>query len=241
VRSVVYLVFNEGYSSVRVDLCDEAVWLGRLLHRLLPNDSETTGLLALMLLHHARTPARRDADGRPVPLAEQDRTRWRTDLIAEGTALLDAALTRRAPGPYQLQAAIAALHAQAAGVEDTDWPQISVLYAELARRTGSPVVEVNRAVAVGMADGPHAGLAVLGPVLESGALDGYAPLHAAYADLLDRAGDPRAGAAWVRAIEATRDDALRAELRRRRAPNRSGSSASPRETGPAVDSGESGP
>jgi RNA polymerase sigma-70 factor (ECF subfamily) len=229
VQSVIYLVFNEGYAAtggdelVRADLCEEAVWLGRLLHRLLPADAETTGLLALMLLHHARTPARQDAGGRPVPLAEQDRTRWRRELIAEGTGLLDAALARQAPGPYQLQAAIAALHAQAETFESTDWPQIAVLYAELSRRTGSPVVEVGRAVAVGMADGPQAGLAVLGPVLASGALDGYAPLYAAYADLLERAGDPGAEAAWARAIEATRNVTLREELRRRR------------KSGPAVD------
>jgi RNA polymerase sigma-70 factor (ECF subfamily) len=222
VQSVVYLVFNEGYSAsggddlIRVELCDEAIWLGRLLHRLLPADAETTGLLSLMLLHHSRAPARADAQGRPVPLAEQDRTRWRPELIAEGTGLLEAALARRAPGPYQLQAAIAALHAQAPSFDRTDWPQIAVLYAELARWTASPVVEVNRAVAVGMADGPRAGLAILEPVLASGALGDYAPLYAAYADLLDRAGDPAAGAAWTRAIEATRNSTLREELRRRR-------------------------
>jgi RNA polymerase sigma-70 factor (ECF subfamily) len=222
VHGVVYLVFNEGYAAtgdaglVRVDLCEEAIWLGRMLHRLLPADAETAGLLALMLLHHSRAPARQDADGRPVPLAEQDRSRWRRDLIAEGAAVLDAAVARRAAGPYQLQAAIAALHAHAPSVEATDWPQIAALYGRLARLAPSPVVEVNRAVAVGMADGPLAGLAVLAPVLAAGVLDGYAPLHAAHADLLERAGDPGAAAAWARAVAATANPVLRDELHRRR-------------------------
>jgi RNA polymerase sigma-70 factor (ECF subfamily) len=233
VQSVIYLVFNEGYAAsegadlVRLDLCDEAIWLGRVLHRLLPEDAESTGLLALMLLHHARTPGRQDAHGRPVPLAEQDRDGWRPELIAEGTDLLEAALARRAPGPYQVQAAIAALHAQAPSFERTDWAQIAVLYGELARWAPSPVVEINRAVAVGLADGPRAGLAILRPILASGELDGYGPLHAAHADLLDRAGDPGADAAWARAIEVMGNDALRDELVRRK--------SSP----PDVDSGES--
>ncbi len=222
VRAVVYLVFNEGYAAsggevlVRGPLCDEAVWLGRLLYRLLPRDAETAGLLALMLLHHARSPARVDPHGRPVPLGEQDRTRWDPAMTAEGLAVLEDALSRRSPGPYQVQAAIAALHARAASFAGTDWAQIAVLYGQLARLDPSPVVEVNRAVAVGMADGPRAGLAVLEPVLAAGTLDGYAPLHVAYADLLERAGDPGAGAAWERAIALTHNDALRDELRRRR-------------------------
>ncbi|TMC03278.1 MAG: sigma-70 family RNA polymerase sigma factor [Chloroflexi bacterium] len=222
VQGVVYLVFNEGYAAtggealVRADLCAEAIWLGRLLHRLLPEDAETGGLLALMLLHQARAPGRLDPDGRPVPLADQDRGRWDRDAIAEGVAVLDAAMALRAPGPYQLQAAIAALHAQAPSFADTDWPQIALLYRSLARQAPSPVVEVNRAVAVGMADGPRAGLAVLEPVLASGALAGYGPLHAAHADLLERAGDAEgARAAWALAIAATENSALRAELERR--------------------------
>jgi RNA polymerase sigma-70 factor, ECF subfamily len=222
VQGVIYLVFNEGYAAtsgdrlVRVELCEEAIWLGRLLHRLLPADAETAGLLALMLLHQARAPARQDLEGRPVPLADQDRGRWQQEMIAEGVGLLDAAMARRSPGPYQLQAAIAAVHAQALSVEATDWTQIAMLYGELARRAPSPVVEVNRAVAVGMADGPRAGLAILEPILASGALADYAPLHAAHADLLDRAGDrDAAAAAWARATRATQNPALRAELQRR--------------------------
>ncbi|HET7245785.1 MAG TPA: sigma-70 family RNA polymerase sigma factor [Streptosporangiaceae bacterium] len=225
VLAVVYLVFNEGYAAtrsaaalVRADLCEEAIWLGRLLHRLLPADPEAAGLLALMLLHHSRAAARLDAEGRPVTLAEQDRARWDRRMITEGAGLLDAALALRAPGPYQVQAAIAALHAQAPRFEDTDWPQIAVLYGELARRSPSPVVEINRAVAVGMADGPQAGLKILEPVLAAGTLAGYAPLHAAHADLLDRAGDTEAAtAAWARAIEATGNGPLRGELERRAA------------------------
>jgi RNA polymerase sigma-70 factor (ECF subfamily) len=169
-----------------------------------------------MLLSHSHAAARVDAAGAPVLLADQDRALWSRELIAEGTALLEAAVARRAPGPYQLQAAIAAVHAQAPSFEQTDWPQIAALYGELARRDPSPVIEVNRAVAVGRADGPLAGLAVLAPLLATGGLDGYAPLHTAHADLLDRAG--RAGeatAAWARAIETTDNDVLRRALERR--------------------------
>jgi len=219
VQSVVYLVFNEGYAAsegervVRADLCTEAIWLGRLLHRLLPDDPETAGLLALMLLHHARSASRQDAEGRPVLLADQDRGRWDRELIAQGVALLEGALARRSPGPYQLQAAIASLHAQAHSFEETDWGGIAAVYGELGRRAPSPVVEVNRAVAVGMADGPLAGLAVLEPILASGALAGYGPLHAAHADLLERAGEEQAAAAaWRRAIQSTENAALRANL-----------------------------
>ena len=222
VQAVVYLVFNEGYAAtegpglVRVDLCAEAIWLGTVLQRLLPADAETMGLLALMLLTHSRAAARQDVAGRPVPLAEQDRNRWDGEMIERGLAVLDEALARREPGPYQIQAAIAALHAQAATFGDTDWPQIAVLYAELGRRAPSSVVEVNRAVAVGLADGPRAGLAVLQPVLASGELAGYAPLHAAHADLLDQAGETEAAkAAWARAADATSNEPLRRELERK--------------------------
>jgi RNA polymerase sigma-70 factor (ECF subfamily) len=222
VRAVIYLVFNEGYAAsggeklIEEDLCEEAIWLGRLLNRLLPADPETAGLLALMLLHHSHAAARLDAAGRPVPLAEQDRTRWNAALIDEGIRVLDTALARREPGRYQLQAAIAALHAQAASFEETDWPQIALLYGSLARLDPSPVVEVNRAVAVGLADGGLAGLAVLEPVLASGALAGYSPLHAAHAFLLEKAGYPeRARGAWSRAAETSANPALREELLRR--------------------------
>jgi len=222
VRTVVYLVFNEGFASssgaalTRDDLCDEAIWLGRLLHRLMPGDAETAGLLALMLLHSSRRAARLAADGRPVPLAEQDRSAWNDALIAEGTAVLDEALALRSPGSYQMQAAIAALHAAAGSFEATDWPQIALLYGTLARLDPSPVIEVNRAVAVGMADGPLAGLAVLTPVLASGALSDYGPLHAAHGFLLDKAGDSeRARGAWARAAEAAGNEAVRDELLRR--------------------------
>jgi RNA polymerase sigma-70 factor (ECF subfamily) len=222
VQRVIYLVFNEGYSAsgggrlLRLDLSTEALWLGRLLYRLLPDDAETIGLLALMLLLHARAPARQDAAGRPVPLSEQHRELWHQATIAEGLALLDRAILLRRPGPYQLQAAIAALHAQAHSFTETDWTEISLLYGELARLAPSSVVEVNRAVAVGMADGPRAGLAVLEPILASGALVDYAPLHAAHAELLDRAGEQEAAiAAWSRAIATTENAAVRAELQRR--------------------------
>ena len=222
VHVVVYLVFNEGFASssgaslIRHDLCDEAIWLGRLLRRLLPGDAETAGLLALMLLHSSRAEARLAADGRPVPLAEQDRARWDRALIAEGTAVLDQALTLHAPGPYQLQAAIAALHAAAPSFEETDWAQIALLYRTLARLDPSPVIEVNRAVAVGMADGPLAGLTVLTPVLDAGQLAGYALLHAAHGFLLEKAGYPeQARAAWSRAAATSGNAAVRDEVLRR--------------------------
>jgi len=222
VRAVVYFVFNEGFASggagelIRRDLCEEAIWLGRLLGRLFPEDGETAGLLALMLLHQSRAAARVSADGRPVPLAEQDRSLWDAALVSEGVAVLDRALTRHGPGPYQLQAAIAALHGQAGSFESTDWAQIALLYGALARLDPSPVVEVNRAVAVGMADGGLAGLAVLAPVVAAGTLDQYGPLHAAHGFLLEKAGYPeRARGAWARAAEFAGNAALRDELLRR--------------------------
>ena len=233
VQAVIYLVFNEGYAAtggselIRVDLCAEAIWLGRVLHRLVPADSESGGLLALMLLTHSHAAARLDAAGRPVLLSDQDRSAWDQAMISEGTAILDAAMTLRAPGPYQLQAAIAALHAAAPSVERTDWPQIAALYAEMARHAPSPVVTVNRAVAVGLADGPLAGLAVLDPVLNSGQLDAYGPLHAAHADLLERAGRPdEAAAAWARAAETTENGPLHDELARKAAAAGSGRGSS---------------
>ena len=176
VLSTLYLVFNEGHSG-DVDLAAEAIRLTRQLTAV-TDDPEVGGLLALMLLHHARRNARIGADGRLVPLAKQDRTRWRTDLIAEGVDLLQAALVRDALGPYQAQAAIAALHADAHTVAETDWVQIVEWYDELLELTDSPVVRLNRAVAIGQADGPRAGLAALDDV------DDTVPRYAAAAAFL---------------------------------------------------------
>lgn len=219
VLAVCYLVFNEGYTStsgqlVRVDLCDESIWLVRVIDRLLPGHPEVLGLLSLMLLQHSRRDARTDASDDLVLLEDQDRARWDHDMIDEGLALLDRAIAGRAPGPYQLQAAIAALHARAPRPEDTDWPQIADLYGALAATTPSPVVELNRAVAVAMADGAAAAL----PLLDSLAadLDGYHLFHAAHADLLRRLGrDAAAEAAYRRALELATNPAERAFLQRR--------------------------
>lgn len=182
VLRVLYLVFNEGYSG-DVDLAAEAIRLARQLARS-TDDPEVGGLLALFLLHHARRPARIRADGTLVPLAEQDRTLWRRDLIAEGVYILQAALARDRLGEYQAQAAVAALHADAQSAEETDWVQIVEWYDELVALTDSPVVRLNRAVAIGEADGPRAGLAALAE------LDPALPRHtAAAAYLHERAGD----------------------------------------------------
>jgi RNA polymerase sigma-70 factor (ECF subfamily) len=219
VLAVVYLVFNEGYGAaegdrlVRGELCSEAIRLGRLLAELMPDDPEVAGLLALMLLHDARREARVDAQGAFVPLDRQDRDLWDAGRVREGLRTLDAALRRRRPGPYQLQAAIAALHVQAPSAAETDWAQIAELYGALAGLSPSPVVELNRAVAVGFADGPVAGLGVLAPLLDDPALAAYQPLHAAHAELLRRAGDrPGAGAAYRRAIELSANAVERAAL-----------------------------
>ena len=216
VLAVVYLVFNEGYAAsagdqlVREDLCAEAIRLGRLLARLMPDDAETAGLLALMLIHDARRAARVGPGGTYVALPDQDRALWDHERLGEGQYVLDRALRLRRPGPYQLQAAIAALHVG----EPVDWPQIAALYGRLAEQAPSPVVEVNRAVALGMAGDPAAGLAVLDAV----DLDDYQPLHAARAELLRRLGHrPAADAAYARAIELSANEVERAELERRRA------------------------
>ena len=222
VLSVVYLIFNEGYEAasgerlVRGELCTEAIRLGRLLVKLMPDDAEVAGLLALMLLHDARRGARVDTHGRYVPLDEQDRALWDQGRIREGLHALEGAMRRRRPGPYQLQAAIAALHVQAPSAADTDWAQIAQLYGALGRVTPSPVVEVNRAVAVAFADGADAGLQVLAPLLDDPALERYQPLHAAHAELLRREGDATgAAAAYERAIALSANDVERAELERR--------------------------
>ena len=194
VLGVVYLVFNEGYAStegdglVRTDLCSEAIRLGRLLVELMPEEPEAQGLLALMLLHDARRATRIDAAGALIPLEEQDRSRWQRDAIAEGLAVLEAALHRRRRGPYQLQAAIAALHAEAERADATDWEQIAVLYAGLLSEQPSPVVELNAAVALAMARGPEQGLAWIERLEQGGELAGYHLLPAARADLLRRLG-----------------------------------------------------
>jgi RNA polymerase sigma-70 factor, ECF subfamily len=222
VLQVVYLIFNEGYSAsegdrlVRGELCGEAIRLGRLLCRLMPDDAEVWGLLALMLLHDARRAARVDAEGVYVALDAQDRSSWDQGRIREGLGALERAVRLRRPGQYQLQAAITALHIQASDVDATDWAQIAELYGALAKLSPSPVVELNRAAAVGFAVGPDAGLELLEPLLEDSALERYQPLHAAHAELLKRAGD-RAGArrAYERAIELSANAVERSELERR--------------------------
>jgi RNA polymerase sigma-70 factor (ECF subfamily) len=220
VLAVLYLLFNEGYlassgtAHVRVDLSAEAIRLARTLTDLMPDEPEADALLALMLLHDARRPARVDADGELVLLEDQDRSRWDRAAIAEGVDRLDRALRRERPGPYQVQAAIAACHDTAAVATDTDWHEIALLYAELVHMTGSPVVELNRAVAVAMADGPDAGLALVDDLADR--LDGYRYLHAARADLLRRLDrHDEAAAAYRRALELTTADAERRFLDRR--------------------------
>ena len=222
VLQVIYLVFNEGYgassgeSLVRRELSAEAIRLGRVLVTLMPDEPEALGLLALMLLHDARRDARVSDDGELVLLDDQDRARWDAARIQEGAALVERALRMRAPGPYQLQAAIAALHDQAATPQDTDWHQIASLYGELARRTPSPVVSLNHAVAVAMDEGASVGLARIEEIEAAGLLNDYPYLHAARADLLRRLGrfvDARA--AYERALGLTANAAERRFLRRR--------------------------
>ncbi|QNH05259.1 RNA polymerase sigma factor [Pseudomonas sp. B11D7D] len=193
VLRVVYLVFNEGYfassgdSLTRSQLSDEAIRLGRLLLELLP-EPEVQGLLALMLLHESRRAARSGVDGEVILLEAQDRSRWNRELISEGEALVLQALHSRRFGPYSLQAAIAAVHAEAASLDETDWVQIVGLYDELLRLQPSPVIELNRAVALAMRDGEQAGLEEVDRLLATGELDGYHLAHAARADLLRRLG-----------------------------------------------------
>ena len=186
VLAVLYLLFTQGYSGVPNELADEAIRLTRLLARLMPDEPEVTGLLALMLLQHSRAAARVDGTGVPLSLEEQDRSWWDRAAIDEGVALLESALRRREPGGYQLQAAIAALHAQAAAAEHTDWAQIVQLYDQLLLRHPSPVIELNRAVAVGMLDGPAAGLAIVEALAPK--LDGFYLVPATQAELLRRLG-----------------------------------------------------
>jgi predicted RNA polymerase sigma factor len=206
VRQVLYLIFNEGYAATsgetlqRADLADEAVRLARLLHEIRPDDPESTGLLALMLLIDARRGARTSATGLPVPLAEQDRSRWDQSRIWEGRRLLDEAMSQARVGEYQLQAAVAALHDSAPTADATDWPQIAALYALLERIVDNPIVTLNRAVAVGMASGPEAGLALIDTVAER--LAWNPRLDAVRAYLLERAGDPGGAIALYRSAAA---------------------------------------
>jgi predicted RNA polymerase sigma factor len=195
VLHVLYLIFNEGYNTTsgpdlqRVELTEEAIRLTREVHALMPSDGEVMGLLALMLLTDARRATRTTADGALVPLAEQDRSRWNHARIEEGVALVSHTLAESALGPYQLQAAIAAVHDEAPSTEETDWPQILVLYKILDRIASNPMVTLNRAIATAMVHGPHAGLTMLSSLAEDKRLAGHYRLDAVRAHLLDLAGE----------------------------------------------------
>jgi len=222
VLAVLYLLFNEGYAAssgadlVRQGLCTEAIRLARALAQLMPDEPEALGLLALMLLHYARRATRVDDDGDLITLEDQDRRRWVRPEIEEGAAVLEAAVRRGQPGPYQLQAAIAACHATAAQAAGTDWAQIARLYGELARVAPSPVVELNRAVAVAMSDGPAAGLKLVAAIEASGELSGYYLVPATRADLLRRLGRwAEAAASYGAARDLAATDAERRYLDRR--------------------------
>ena len=217
VTATIYLVFNEGYSTSseqaeRGELCAEAIRLGRLLLRMYSDEPELMGVLALMLLQHARADARFDDAGEIVLLDAQDRSRWNRDLINEGLVLLDKAMRHRSPGPYQIQAAIAALHARAATPADTDWKQIDLLYAGLEQLQPSPIVTLNRAVAVAKARGAADALAMVEPL--AGALDGYFHFHGLRGGLLEQLGRAaEAQASFKRAISLARSPAEAAHIR----------------------------
>jgi RNA polymerase sigma-70 factor (ECF subfamily) len=223
VLSVLYLLFNEGYAAtsgedlLRQGLADEAIRLARTLCALMPDEPEALGLLALMLFHDARRSTRVDAAGDLIVLDEQDRSSWDRATIVEGATALDAALRLRRPGPFQVQAAIAACHAQADTPEETDWMEITALYASLAELLPSPVVELNHAVAVSMWLGPEEGLAIIENLADSGELAGYHHLPAARADMLRRLGRlPEAAVAYQEARDLAGTDAERRYLERRR-------------------------
>lgn len=221
VLRVIYLVFNEGYSAssgellTRADLSEEAIRLGRLLTELLP-EPEAMGLLAMMLLNESRREARVTGDGDLILLNEQDRSLWNRGYITEGSALVEQALTSRRLGPYILQAAIAAVHAEAPSAAETDWAEIAGLYEVLLRIEPSPVIELNRAVAIAMRDGPEAGLELIDAILQRGDLADYHPAHAARADLCRRLGRADAARhAYERALELTQQEPERRFLQRR--------------------------
>ncbi|MGX7679001.1 RNA polymerase sigma factor [Jatrophihabitans sp. DSM 45814] len=216
VLAVLYLIFNEGYTAssggslIREDLCLEAIRLGRLLAELMPDEPEVLGLLALMLLIESRSAARVDADGGLVLLAEQDRERWDRDLVAEGQAIVQQCLARDQPGPYQIQAAINAVHSDAPVAADTDWPQIVQLYDQLLLASPEPVIALNRAVAVAEVDGPQAALALVDGLRDWPNLTSYHRFHAIRADLLRRLGRmAEAEAAYETAIEGAENAAER--------------------------------
>ena len=218
VLAVIYLVFNEGYVTtsgetlVRADLCHEAIRLAHLLFELMPDEAEVKGLLALLLLTEARRAARTTADGALVRLGEQDRSLWDRALIEEGHALVRACLRLNRPGPYQIQAAIAAVHTDAIEATSTDWSQIVALYDQLLAFTPTPIVALNRAIAIAGLEGPAAALAAVDPL----ELDGYYLFHATRGDLLDRLGrSVDASEAFARALTLTQNEAERAYLRRR--------------------------
>lgn len=219
VLHVIHLAYTEGHVAtasdelIRADVCAEAIRLARLVAELLPTSAEAHGLLALLLLTDARRPARTDADGTPIALEDQDRRRWDRDEIVEGAAVLDHALGIAQPGPFQVHAAIAALHAEAPSWGGTDWTQIAALYGELERLSASPVATLNRAAALAIVDGPTVGLALLATLDGDARLDRYQPFHATRAELLARSGQvDDAAAAYRRAIELTDNTAQREAL-----------------------------